>query len=504
MPQKSQNSMFFGHLFESGGMRYYYNASNQELISLEEVMAEVLPYSDQCQIGEVPPHLQQKFTPHDISKAIESIEKARNFDDLFSSQRPSLIQAPKPNIQSSTEYATNLQHLVLTLTEKCNLRCRYCQHGASLNWVRSHGDKSMTRETALTATRYFLERCCTDNVPAISFYGGEALLQVEILKAVVKEVRAHPRGEHAHLIIDTNGVLLDESIFEMVVENKMYLQVSLDGPREYHDSQRPDTRGEGTYDRIMDALHRLLELDPTAHERLSFISTVAPPANLMKLDEFFGNLPLYSKHRISSQPNLRINLANLNGQLWPATAEEFEDLKNQLEHLREYYFREIAAGRRNELGPVVKAMVEPGLFRLHNRSKAPVGHKYTPGGNCKPGLRKLHVTVDGRLQPCERTGDRVNLGKAQEGIEIAAVGQLQKDFFEAVEDNCADCWALRLCPVCYAGWAEHGVDDSKGAKLPPSVCQSVRTQIEKDLKLLVRILELPASCKAYLDKVILA
>jgi len=360
----------------------------------------------------------------------------------------------------------------------------------------------MTRETALQATRYFMERCCTDEIPAISFYGGEALLQLEILEAVVKEVRHHPNGKEAHLVIDTNGVLLDEAVLKLVVENKMYLQVSVDGPRRYHDQQRPDARGAGTYDRIMTALDRLLEMDPTAHERLSFICTVAPPANLMELDEFFGDLPLFARRGIESQPNLRINLANLNGQDWPATAEEFADLNDQLGRLREYYFQEVSAGRRGGLGPVVKGLVEPGLFRLHHRSKATISETYTPGGNCKPGIRKLHVTAAGRLQPCERTGDLLEIGMVQKGIEAGAVENLQNDFFNAVHENCTDCWALRLCNVCYAGFSEF-TGGQTGAMLPESVCRSVRNQVEKDMTLLVWILELPPEYQGYLDNVVI-
>lgn len=503
MTKKHHKPEYFGHLFQSEGAFYYYEASSQEIIFLDPVMAAVLPYFEQIQDGNIPSHFRNNLSPDSVAKAMQAIEKARVSDDLFSRQRPLLVPATDAHKSTSKEFATNLQHLVLTLTENCNLRCHYCLHGASLDWVRSHGKKTMTVDTALKATRYFMERCCREEIPAVSFYGGEALLQMELIQAVVKEVRSHPQGETAHLVIDTNGVLLDEAVINFVVENKMHLQVSLDGPRKYHDRQRTDGRGEGTYDRILQALDRLLEKDPTATERLSFICTVAPPVNLIELDEYFGDFPLYKKFGIHSHPNLQVNLANLNGQQWPATMAEIKDLSDQLGSLREFYFQEITGGRRDELGPVVKSLVEPSLFRLHHRSKAPISEYYTPGGNCRPGVRKLHATADGRLQPCERTGDFLELGRVEGGIEAAAVQNLQTGFFAAVEEKCADCWALRLCGVCYAVWAEHG-DDSPQSMIPDSVCNSVRTNVEQDLKLLVRILELPTSLRAYLDEVVIS
>jgi uncharacterized protein len=498
MPSNYRKYPFFAHLFESQGIFYHYETSTQEIIALEPVMAVVLSCYADCQKGNVPDRVSSQFRREEIQEALWTIEQAAYTDGFFCRHRPHLVSGTRQENKPE-----NLQHLILTLTENCNLRCRYCLHGASLDWVRPHGNQSMTLETALNATRYFLERCCTEDIPAVSFYGGEALLQADLIQAVVAEVRNHPHGINAHLVIDTNAVLLDEATIDMVVQNKMYLQVSLDGPREYHDRQRPDTRGAGTYEPIMKALDRLLSLDAMAHERLSFICTVAPPVSLMELDQFFGELPIFARHGIKTNPNLRVNLANLNGQDWPATPEEFKELADQLLDIREYYFKEVAAGRRGSLGPVVKGLMEPGLFRLHHRSKAPIGETYTPGGNCKPGIRKLHVTVDGRLQPCERTGDSLEIGQLPGGIDSAAVVNLKEDFFNAVQNNCNDCWALRLCGVCYAGWAEYAGGQKKGSRLPQSVCNSVRHAVEQDLKLLVRILELPAGCRQYLDEVLI-
>jgi uncharacterized protein len=304
------------------------------------------------------------------------------------------------------------------------------------------------------------------------------------------------------MVIDTNGVLLDEAITQLIVTEKLHLQVSLDGPETYHDRQRLDTLGKGTYNRIVKALDRLLELDPTAYQRLSFICTVTPPVDLMKLDDFFAHLPIATQRGIKEPPNLRVNLANLRGQNWPAAKGEFQDLYEQLGKLREFYFQEVSAGRRGNLGPVVRALVEPGLFQLHHRKKGPIGDTFTPGGNCKPGLRKLHVTVDGRLQPCERTGDQLNLGTVSSGIQTAAVLSLQQNFFESVRENCADCWALRQCHVCYAGWAEYS-NVSEGGKLPVSLCDTVRSQVESEMKLLVRILQLPQQHRQFLEDVII-
>jgi uncharacterized protein len=496
MADKNSGNSLFGHVFESGGTSYYYDVPSQEIVALDPVLAAVIPCFEQCQKGDIPQHLSSRFKNEEILKAIQVLERAEKEDGLFSPKRPQLVQAPNPTL-SPGNYDSNLRHLVLTLTENCNLRCGYCLHGASLDWVRPHGNRTMSSATAMQATRYFLDRCSTSEVPAVSFYGGEALLQAGLIDKVSQEVRGHPLGRDAHLVIDTNGVLLDPEALDMVVRNQMHLQISLDGPRDYHDRQRSDLKGMGTFDRIMNALDLLLGMDATAHERLTFICTIAPPVDLSVLDGFFKNFPPFARNGITTEPTLRVNLANLKDQDWPATPEDFHDLSKQLKQVRESYFQALASGQRDNLGPVFRGLVEPGLFRLHHRSKAPLGDEFIPGGNCQPGIRKLHVTVDGRFQPCERTGDLLELGHANNGIDVAAVDKLQQGFFDAVQSRCGQCWALRLCGVCYAGWAEHG----QGEILPESVCHFTRRNAEEDLKLLVRILELPETYRGYLDEV---
>ncbi len=499
MTNGNKKSPIFGHCFEVGSQGYFYNAHDQELVALDPVLAAVLPHLDFCREGNIPDHILERFSSVEITEAVAEAVEAANSDGMFLQARPRLVAAAT-NADTTEAYSQNLQQLVLTLTEQCNLRCSYCLHGARLDWVRPHGTGRMTLPAALEATRYFLDHCSTDPVAAISFYGGEAILEWEIIEAVVREAKSHPRGKNALLVIDTNGVLLSREVIDFVSRQGLFLQVSLDGPRRMHDRQRRDRLGQGTFTRIMGALDYWFSIDPEANQRLSLVCTVTPPVDLMELDRFFGAFPPLAKNRIQAEPNLRINLANLKGQDWPAEKEDFSSLNRQIFQMREVYYQAVAAGKRETLGPVIKAMVEPNLIKAYHRSRAPLGKTFTPGGNCTPGIRKLHVTTDGRLQPCERTVDRVNLGRVESGLDVSAVKDLNTDFFETLKHGCDECWALRLCTLCYAGYAEH---HRPGQKWPKSVCDSIRYSIEEDLKLLVRILELPTECRSFLDEVTL-
>lgn len=408
---------------------------------------------------------------------------------------PTLVPAaPAP------DFDRNLHHLILTLTDQCNLRCAYCLHGGQLGWVRPHGSRVMSEEVALRAVGYFLERCMRDQPPAISFYGGEPLLQPELIRRVAQVVRRHPRGGEAHLVVDTNGYGLDPEMIELVVEYGLSLQISLDGPREVHDRHRLTAGGRPTFFRIMANLHRLLLRDPACHERLAFVCTLAPPVEAEAVERFFNHFPLFHQHGIEAEPRLRVNLASLRGLDWPATEQERRALRDWVAGKREKYYRTVAAGQRQVLGPFIKALVEPGLLRLHHRSAAEMGASYTPGANCRPGVRKLHVTAEGRFQPCERVGAHMAIGDVETGIDREAVARLNREFFAGVSRRCAGCWALRLCRVCYASWAEQGAADGS---FPETACARVRSAVMEDLKLSVRLLELEAGKREFLDRVVL-
>lgn len=73
------------------------------------------------------------------------------------------------------------------------------------------------------------------------------------------------------------------------------------------------------------------------------------------------------KHEIKSQPNVRVNTANLRGQDWPGAKEGAESLAAQIKEAREQYLQAIESHTREEPSPVIKALSEPELIGLYHR-----------------------------------------------------------------------------------------------------------------------------------------
>lgn len=495
---KEQKKAPFCHIFEAGGSPYVYDVNTNQLLAADPVLAAVLPLFGTMPDSEIEEELKNDFLLSKIREACATIRYAQREEGLF--LFPQTLLAPAdPRLAQPGVCDSGLQHLVLTVTEQCNLRCTYCMHSTDLGWVRTHGTTAMSSETALESARYFLDRADSDNTPVISFYGGEALLEPELIEEVMRFARAHPNGAETMFSIDTNGVLLSDAVIDLALKYESYLQISVDGTRHQHDRCRVDAGGKGTFDRIMEAVGRLVRADAKAADRLSFIITLAPPTDLFEVIDFFGDFPPFREAGIERKPNLRVNIVNLHGQEWPDVESGFRSLDDQLDEAAEMYLKAVEDGARESLSPVITSLFEPELIKFYHRSRAPLGETFTPGGNCEPGKRKLHVMPDGSFHPCERTGKDFGMGNLVTGIEPMGVRNLQERFHDAVKDRCGSCFALRQCGVCYAAQAQFSNAEAGEFPVPEMVCDSVRSSQEKTMRMMARMLEMPAERLAWLD-----
>jgi uncharacterized protein len=494
---KATASAPFCHCFDVDDRHYAYDAHTNGLLEIDPALAAVLPLYGRMARRDIAAQLAPTFDTSTVRRAFAAIEHGRRDRGLFLARRPRPV--PPPVAMSAPGACDrDLQHLVLTVTERCNLRCRYCVHGADLGWIRAHGAANMSPEVALQAARYFLDRADPATEPVISFYGGEALLEPDLIAAVVAAARAHPRGAAVTFAIDSNGVLLDDRIIDLAVRERMYLQLSLDGPAVEHDRHRVDAAGAPTHARIEAGLDRLLARDPDAACRLTFMVTLAPPVDLSAVSRYFADFPSFRRHGLTRSPRLRVSHADLRGLDWPATPVQVQALRQAVADEESCYLAAMAAGCRQDAGPVAAALCEPALIRWHHRGRAPLGRAWTPGGNCRPGRRKLHVMPDGSFHPCERTGNVMPIGDVKAGIVPARVGCLQREFHDALADRCRGCWALRLCGLCFA--AQASSSDRAGAGAPPhALCEALRRSQERTLKIVARSLALPAERRAWLE-----
>jgi uncharacterized protein len=136
---------------------------------------------------------------------------------------------------------------------RCNLCCDYCfflkkelLYPASSFRMADDVMESYIRQT-IQAHR----------VPrvTIAWQGGEpTLMGLDFFRRAVDVERKYSQpGQSIENTLQTNGVLLDEEWCRFLRENHFLIGLSMDGPRDLHDTYRHDKAGRSVFDRVVRA-----------------------------------------------------------------------------------------------------------------------------------------------------------------------------------------------------------------------------------------------------------
>lgn len=138
--------------------------------------------------------------------------------------------------------------LILLPTEKCNFRCTYCYEDYKIG--------RMEKNTVEAIKMLLSKRAALNELEFLSvgWFGGEPLLA----KDIVFEINEHAQklsedGKKFRLSsgMTTNGFLLDQNTFiKLVKHGCTQYQISLDGPKEIHNTTRIQANGQGSFDEI--------------------------------------------------------------------------------------------------------------------------------------------------------------------------------------------------------------------------------------------------------------
>ena len=134
----------------------------------------------------------------------------------------------------------------------CNIDCTYCFF-LSKEALYPNEKSRMSDATLDAYIRQLLESHSTPQV-TVAWQGGEpTLMKLEFFKRSVALVEQYRRpGQDVQHTFQTNGMLLDDEWCAFFKEHNFLVGLSVDGPRELHDTYRVDRRKKGTFDRVME------------------------------------------------------------------------------------------------------------------------------------------------------------------------------------------------------------------------------------------------------------
>lgn len=181
----------------------------------------------------------------------------------------------------------SLSIMIKPSSSNCNMQCEYCFYHDISNkrMQKSYGFMNFELlEIIVQKALKKIEEECT-----FIFQGGEpTLVGIDFYKKLVEyEQKYNQKNIEINNAIQTNGLAIDEEWANFFAQNHFLVGISLDGPKKIHDLYRVDNQGEGTFQRIIKAIHLLDKYDV----KYNILTVVTPQVarHIHKIYNFFKN-----------------------------------------------------------------------------------------------------------------------------------------------------------------------------------------------------------------------
>lgn len=140
---------------------------------------------------------------------------------------------------------------ILKIASRCNLNCDYCfvYNRADQSWKNQ--PRFMSLETLQNVCERIIEHCKSNKKEEVSiiFHGGEPMLvgarRLEEYILLIKSF-LEPASIDFKIGMQSNGLLFDEKIGDVLLKYEVPIGISIDGPPEYNDRHRVNHSGKGS------------------------------------------------------------------------------------------------------------------------------------------------------------------------------------------------------------------------------------------------------------------
>jgi len=353
-------------------------------------------------------------------------------------------------------YLANTPQITFEVTDECNLKCTYCAYGEFYSDYDKREDKMLPVAKAFRLLDYLNQLWnSSKNISYnkniyISFYGGEPLLNMKFIQKVVEYIEnLNCKTRTFTYSMTTNALLLHRHI-DYLVKHKFHLLISLDGNRE-NTGYRVYKNGKEAFDRITSNVDGLREKYPDYFKEYVNFNAVLHNKNSIESIHVFFKEKYNKMPRIGELSNTGIREDKL---------EEFEKAyRNTEESLyQSEHYTEIIKDMALQLSTyktVASYLMQYSDFVYKNYNELLFGKpnldNNPSSGTCMPFSKKVFVTVNGKLLPCERIGQQFSLGRITDnGIEIdfENIANKYNTYYAKLDKQCKVCHNRRACTQC--------------------------------------------------------
>ena len=429
------------HQYKLNGYNIVLDTYSGAIHTVDDLAYDIISLYKEKSTEEIITSMLEKYkadktiTREEILSCIEDIKELEKAGKLFSKD---IYENRTFDFKNRN---TDIKALCLHVAHTCNLNCEYCFASQG----KYHGERAlMPFEVGKRALDFLIENSGSRHNLEVDFFGGEPLMNFEVVKKLVKYAREQEKlhNKNFRFTLTTNGLLIDDDVIAFVNKEMSNVVLSLDGRKEVHDSLRKTISGQGSYDIIIPKFKKLVKArggknyyirGTFTHNNIDFLKDILHMADLG-----FTELSMEPVVCAPDEP-------------YALTEEDLPILKEQYELLAKEMIKRDSENK--------------GFTFYHymlDLTHGPCIYKRISG--CGSGTEYLAVTPWGDLYPCHQfVGDeKFKLGDIYNGIVNTKVRDEFKLCNAYARPECKDCWAKLYCSGGCAANSYHATGNILG------------------------------------------
>ena len=427
------------HQYKLGGYNIVLDVCSGGVHVVDEVAYDIISLFENNSREAVLASMGEKYpavSAQELAECYDQVQQLKDAGKLFA---PDTFAPMAGKLKEKT--AGVVKALCLHIAHSCNLNCSYCFASQG----KYHGERAlMSFEVGKRALDYLIENSGTRRNLEVDFFGGEPLMNFQVVKDLVAYARSieKEKGKNFRFTLTTNGVLVDDDVIDFANRECSNVVLSLDGRKEIHDRFRVDYAGHGSWEKIVPKFQKFVEAREGKNYYMRGTFTHANPDFLKDiqtmLDLGFSELSMEPVVCAEDDPSALTN-------------EDLPIVMEQYEKLAELMLERDKQGK-------------PFTFYHYmiDLTGGPCIYKRISG--CGSGTEYMAVTPWGDLYPCHQfVGDeKFKLGNIWDGVTST---DIQGEFAACnvyAHPECRDCWARLYCSGGCAANAYHATGSVTG------------------------------------------
>ena len=429
------------HQYKLNGYNIVLDTCSGSVHTVDEVAYDIIEMYKTHSESEIVSVILEKYshlpdvTKEEILLCIEDVKELQKAGKLFSEDK---FEELAYNFKNNSKV---IKALCLHVAHSCNLACSYCFAGQG----KYHGkDALMSFETGKRAFDFLIENSGTRRNLEVDFFGGEPLLNWDVVKKLVEYARSieKEKNKNFRFTLTTNGVLIDDEVIEFANKEMSNVVLSLDGRKDVHDKFRVDYAGKGSYDKILPRFKKLVD---NRNGQNYYMRGTFTHFNTDFTNDIFHMADLGFKE-LSMEPVVCSpdSPSALTDEDLPVLFEQYEILAKEMI-------------RRRKKGD--------GFTFYHymlDLKNGPCIYKRISG--CGSGTEYMAVTPKGELYPCHQFvgEEEYCLGNIWDGVKKPEVQDKFRLCNAYSREECSDCWAKLYCSGGCAANSYHATGSVNG------------------------------------------